>query len=129
MKTTQAELDSLKQTIEDRKGELDSLEREWLRLDKKFFTENCGKPLYDGRSFQQQPLSVREAHETEIEWMDTGTMCLNTRKPVSIWVCKFCKTPARRKYIATGHDHTDYSYEVCDCAGAAAQGKMYSELT
>lgn len=39
------------------------------------------------------------------------------------WVCKHCGADKQMKYIATGHDHTDYSYEVCGCDGARKHGK------
>ena len=45
------------------------------------------------------------------------------------WVCKHCGADTQTKYIATGHDHTDYSYDVCGCAGAAKHGRPYHLLT
>jgi hypothetical protein len=38
------------------------------------------------------------------------------------WVCIYCGEEIGHKYIATGHDHTDYSYEVCSCQGARMNG-------
>lgn len=44
------------------------------------------------------------------------------------WVCQYCGGDMQMKYIATGHDHTDYSYHVCGCDGARRHGKPYSQL-
>ena len=48
-------------------------------------------------------------------------------KPYGKWVCKYCEQPIRKKYIATAHDHTDYSYDVCDCDGVQGN-KSWDEL-
>ena len=39
------------------------------------------------------------------------------------WLCIYCDSPVKIKYIATGHDHTDYSYQMCNCLGARTNGK------
>lgn len=51
---------------------------------------------------------------TEQEWVKTETY--------GKWVCKYCKHKTQTKYIATGHDHTDYDYKLCDCLGAKLTG-------
>jgi hypothetical protein len=44
------------------------------------------------------------------------------------WVCEHCNRDPGIKYISTGHDHTDYSYHLCSCAGAKANGKHEDDL-
>lgn len=127
MKIKQTKLCSLKKEIKAKKEELQELENRFRTLDHLFFVQNCGRPIYDYKDFMDKPLDAGRAHETKSIWWDTGTISDMTRENVSIWVCKFCKTPIRRKHIATGHDHTDYSYEVCDCKGSS-RGKPYHDL-
>lgn len=64
--------------------------------------------------------------ETKTIWKEMG-MSITLMKPWGTWVCEKCKQPALKKYIATGHDHTDYSYDVCDCEGVRGN-KKWSKL-
>jgi hypothetical protein len=57
-------------------------------------------------------------HEEKIDWIEDRR-----------WSCPFCFKNICKKYVATGHDHTDKSYSVCDCDGAQASGgKKWAEL-
>lgn len=59
--------------------------------------------------------------ETKLTWIKTKTY--------GHWKCAYCLRDSVTKYIATGHDHTDYYYNTCDCVGARmAGGKPYDEL-
>lgn len=59
-------------------------------------------------------------YSTEMKWVKTDTH--------GFWACIHCDQPRELKYIATGHDHTDYHYNICNCEGAKANGKPYAEL-
>lgn len=59
-------------------------------------------------------------YETERKWVKTETY--------GKWVCIYCEGDTAMKFIATGHDHTDYHYHICDCQGAKEHGKPYDEL-
>lgn len=67
-------------------------------------------------------------HETKIEYISTGEIYVTTLEDAKEWVCVFCKQPRAIKYIATGHDHTDYSYDVCNCSGAKSWGRSWDQL-
>jgi hypothetical protein len=72
--------------------------------------------------------SVTRSKEKCGECGHVRTVTYKNPKSPGEWVCQYCGGPQRRKYIATGHDHTDYSYAVCNCEGAAKHGKPYNEL-
>lgn len=36
-------------------------------------------------------------------------------KDAKRWVCRFCSLPHKIYYVTTGHDHTDWSINFCDC--------------
>ena len=67
-------------------------------------------------------------YETKTEWRKYKEVNINTLKSESERVCKYCGQIPATKYIATGHDHTDYSYDTCDCAGAKKNGKPWKDL-
>ena len=68
-------------------------------------------------------------YETKIVWRDSGMLASETYpKPLFIWCCSYCLRERRIKHIPTGHDHTDYSYDICDCEWAKAYGKPWKEL-
>lgn len=41
--------------------------------------------------------------------------------------CAFCGCETKKRYIATGHDHTDYDYDLCGCTDAKKAGKPEHE--
>lgn len=57
--------------------------------------------------------------ETQIKWNPT----------IKANVCAFCGAHPKIKYIATGHDHTDYEYWLCNCKLASKTGKPDHECT
>jgi hypothetical protein len=119
---------TLKTQLDFHKSEAARLEREIYQQKVKTAIKKSGRPIYNYKDFKDKDLNISQAYETKIEWWDTGTISDMTLKNVSIWVCKYCKTPIRRKYISVGN-HRDYSYDVCDCAGAKCNGgKHYSKL-
>lgn len=59
-------------------------------------------------------------YETQTEWVETKTY--------GRWKCIYCGRDPKKKYIATGHDHTDYDYNICCCLGAARNGKPHEDL-
>ncbi len=131
-KITQKQLDSLKKRIKKDQKAVYKLEMKYFALERSFNLQKSGRPAWNSKKFIEKPLNTSNAHETEAEWWDTGTFMPGNGTErgynVHIWVCKFCKTPLRKKYIATGHDHTDYSFDVCDCKGAAKFGAHYDDL-
>lgn len=73
--------------------------------------------------------NINKAYEIKPVYKSSGTVCISTREKMSGWRCPYCGEATFKKYIATGHDHTDYSYDICDCDGAAKRGgKHYSKL-
>jgi hypothetical protein len=64
-------------------------------------------------------VSLQNYHETKYQW-DDKTKSNN---------CVHCGKEVKNKYIVTGHDHTDYSYSICNCMGAKKHGKRYDQLT
>jgi hypothetical protein len=91
----------------------------------KEFWENNEIPVYT----LKQPINYNPntLYEAKSVWKEMG-MNITLMKPYGCWVCSCCEQPIRKKYIATGHDHTDYGYDVCDCEGVRGN-KRYSELT
>lgn len=89
------------------------------------FWENNEIPIYHQPSNE---FNYNNAYRTKTEWADLGSISITTTNKLFGWVCVFCKREPRKKYIATGHDHTDYSYDICDCKGAQKFGKKYNEL-
>jgi hypothetical protein len=53
---------------------------------------------------------------------DRYATCVRYDKDKKEWVCIYCGQRVQKKYIATSHDHTDYSYDVCSCPGARKNG-------
>ena len=128
-------MDNYPERIEEAKAKIKELEKahrdaihEAWCLRRDYAIQKSGRPVYDYRKFRSPKLNIEKAHETKVVWWDTGTFNDNSLSNMEIWVCKYCKTPQRTKYIATGHDHTDYSYHVCDCDGAQKNGKPYKDL-
>lgn len=129
MKITKLQIQKVEKQLKFHESEAARLKHKIYSLKTEAAIKKSGRPIYDYRKFKQPELNISNAYETKTIWWDTGTFSDMALSNVSIWVCKYCKTPARKKYIATGHDHTDYSYDVCDCAGAKrAGGKHYSKL-
>lgn len=56
-------------------------------------------------------------------------MSIKRPKGKGQWVCRHCGAKTQTKYIATGHDHTDYRYDTCSCDGARKHGKPWVQLT
>lgn len=56
-----------------------------------------------------------KSSETTNEWFETE---FKWYKDVQKNLCSYCKGECRIKYIATGHDHTDYHYWLCTCPAA-----------
>lgn len=123
---TKSKIQQIKNDLEFHKAEIRRLNLKSYEADKQFFMENKTRPLYENRP--PDKINRKIAHETQTEWRDSGYVGLHSRKNVFLWFCKFCNKTADKKYIATGHDHTDYSYDICDCAGARKFGKHYDLL-
>lgn len=51
-----------------------------------------------------------------------GYFEVEIKRLLNKWVCIYCEEEVDIKYIATGHDHTDYSYRMCNCLGAKQNG-------
>lgn len=125
---TKKMLEAAKHSIDKKKKALQAAEQRHRKLDGAYFLQQVKKPEYDYRKFKAPPLKIERAHQTTSKWWDTGTVSVAARSSVFLWVCIYCGVEVRRKYIATGHDHTDYSYEVCDCDGCQHM-TPYDQLT
>lgn len=90
-----------------------------------FWASNT-KPIYHFR--EKRVIDIAKSFETKTVWAKTGHISSSTLEEVSEWVCQYCKAPVETKFIATGHDHTDYRYDICDCVGAQKNGRPYNEL-
>lgn len=128
MKSVKSKIKEIEINLKYHEDLVAKMKQSLRELKQEYFIQNAIRPIYDYKNFKDKKFDKNEMYETETEWWDTGTISDMTHKNVSIWVCKYCKTPIRRKYIATGHDHTDYSYEICDCAGAKKNGKHWDKL-
>lgn len=129
MKITKSQIQEVEKQLKYHEDSIQPLRKKLHELKTQHFIQNSARPIYDSSKFREKKLDVKNAYETKIIWWDTGTVSEWTKKNVFIWVCKYCKNPRHQKHIATGHDHTDYSYDVCDCAGAKRSGgKHYSKL-
>lgn len=136
-KITQKQIDALKAEIANAKDFTNTLERNLYKMEETFFIQTCGKPIWEhekGKWERKTRISISKAHEIKPVWIDTGCVVLAWRtgtdplKTTGFWGCPHCKQERGIKYIATGHDHTDYSYDVCDCEGAQKTGKPWDEL-
>jgi hypothetical protein len=58
----------------------------------------------------------RDLHETSFKWYPEkkANLCAHCGGKCVVW------------YMATGHDHTDYEYWLCDCKAAKETGKPAS---
>lgn len=92
--------------------------------DYKKFWETNEIPIYT--TDYNRPYNPDKLHEAKSIWKEMG-LSITAMKMQGVWVCDKCEQPIGKKYIATGHDHTDYSYDVCDCEGVQGN-KRYHEL-
>lgn len=91
------------------------------------FWETNELPIYKPRS--PEGFNKKNAFSIKPKLLELNSIYLCTKERAKEWVCPFCFQQSMKKYIATGHDHTDYSYDVCDCKGAqSGGGKNWSEL-
>lgn len=82
---------------------------------KKCECEMCGKKLYTDHIHTCTPKEiVLEPQLTiyEVKKLITKTVWHADKKE---WRCKFCGQKHDRMYVATGHDHTDYEIDWCEC--------------
>ena len=131
--TTRKQRDEIESQLSRWESSLDYLYQKYLKdkkelekriEDYKNFWESNNKPIYSSSNkiFQKDRL-----HETKTIWQKSGKVSIGLLKEVGEWVCYKCLQPPLKKYIATGHDHTDYSYDVCDCSGVQ-NNKHYNDL-
>lgn len=90
------------------------------------FWETNKKPIYDSSIEYNRKLDMSKACEATTIYKGSGMISSSTGTEMSFWVCDKCFRQTKKKYIATGHDHTDYSYEVCDCDGVQGN-KRYKD--
>ena len=98
--------------------------REMLEKEISFWESNT-KEVFSSRSGEGES---GPWHETKGVYKDTGKISSSTFEPMKAWCCKFCGREVCKKYIVTGHDHTDYSYDICNCEGARLSGKNSKDL-
>ena len=114
--------DALKKEYEDK------VAKEELRYKKylEFWATN-EKETYESNYPTHKDREI--SYEIEPVCKNSGKISVSSLEEMSFWACPFCNKEAGRKYIPTGHDHTDYSYDICDCEGAKnGGGKHYDKL-
>jgi len=110
-----------------RRCEEEIKKREKQINDWKEFWSNNEMPIWDWR-VRSRNTTTGDLYETKQVWKKFGQVNTVTLKEMEGWVCKYCGQETITKHIATGYDHTDYSYDTCDCADAKKRGKPYCEL-
>ena len=119
-------LNNLKKELTAAKKLVNKLERAIREEDERVFWAANKYPIW---KHVESEIDRSKAYETKTVWHNTGHIIKHCRKLMEHWVCKYCLRPVNKKYIATGHDHTDYSYDICDCEGAKnGGGKHYDKL-
>jgi RNA polymerase-binding transcription factor DksA len=133
VKTTPEQRKLIKEQLERYKDSLCSLKEEYLReveetkariSEYKKFWETNEMSIYE--SDYNRPYDKKRLCKARAVYKEMG-LNINTMEPWSLWCCSECGQEIKKKYIATGHDHTDYSYDVCDCDGVQ-KNKRWEEL-
>ena len=44
------------------------------------------------------------------------------------WVCSNCDAHTKTVYIATGHDHTDEVFDMCDCGAGVPFAEKFQDV-
>ncbi len=119
----QRQKDSLKSLKEHYESEVRDVHRRIKEIENFWATNEV--PIFE--MDYDRNVKTSALHEAKAVWKEMG-INITTRKMYGCWVCSCCEKPIMQKYIATGHDHTDYSYDVCDCEGVQ-RNTAWKDLT